>query len=99
MNLYVEMKGHLVPLRDCNWLRLDPDGHCIGMLVGDGATTPSQCHKEFTSTQANRAREVRQGYTHVLVHRDSAESKAGYACHMGKCSHNLTQDTLPLDGK
>jgi len=99
MKMYVELNGAMVPLSDCNWLRLDPVGHCTGMLVGDGATTASQCHKEFTRTLVQRAREVRQGYTHVLVHRNSEQSQAGYRCHRGECDHYVEQDTLPLDGE
>ena len=95
----LEDGGPAAYLDECIWLGYDPDGHCIRIMDGSEATSAMKCHKEFVSTQVQRAREVRLGYTFTLVRRHSAASDAAYKCHRSECEHVTHQPTLPLEGQ
>ena len=93
----VELDGRTYPLNQCVWLRYDGDGHCVGMLVGDGATSDESCHEEFTEDEDERCEELASGYTHVLFHRDNPVVAAAYKCQWQQCHHINPQDPLPLE--
>lgn len=78
--------GRPVPLKDCRWVRFDPTGCAVGSLMGTEAATVEQAHKEFTSRQRDRERELRSGYRHELIHR-SAWERTVRACFVGECQH------------
>jgi hypothetical protein len=86
MNLLVEIDGHAVPLKDCFWVRYEPDGCASGSTLGDEATSPEQAHERFTPTKRERAREEKAGYRHELVTHDRWDAEAK-PCLLGKCQH------------
>lgn len=94
--LHVMIDGELYPLRSCDWIRVDPDGHVTGTLAGEWATTPDQAHKEFTPLYRERVRENKQGYRHELVTRAHWSAHC-MPCMRGQCQHVTHQPELPLD--
>ncbi|MCX5598351.1 hypothetical protein OOK29_09400 [Streptomyces phaeochromogenes] len=84
--LKVEIDGQLLPLNRLFWVRYNSVGCATGSCLGECATTPDQAHKEFTSRQRDRERELRQGYRHELVTKEQWDATVR-PCFIGECSH------------
>ncbi|MGY1439475.1 hypothetical protein [Streptomyces reniochalinae] len=86
MKLLVEIEGQTHPLNRVFWVRYAPSGCAVGSLMGEHAASPEQAHKEFTSRQRDRERELRQGYRHELVTKEQWQTTVR-PCFTGNCEH------------
>jgi hypothetical protein len=86
MQLLVEIDGRTYPLRDCFWVRFEPNGCASGSALGDTASSPDAAHERFSSTKRARERENRAGYRHELVTRARWQAEVK-PCLLGECTH------------
>jgi hypothetical protein len=61
VKIMVEIDGQMMPLADCHWVLLDPDGCTFGSLRGDTALNAEQAHREFTHLQRHRDKQTCAG--------------------------------------
>jgi hypothetical protein len=73
------------------WIRVNPQGHVTGSLVGSHAADSEEAHKVFTEKETDRISEHRQGWLHVLVSLD-AWSRMAEPCLKNVCHHRKTQE-------
>ncbi|MFG2328304.1 hypothetical protein ACGFMM_01625 [Streptomyces sp. NPDC048604] len=86
MKLMVELDGQILPLAQCFWIHVAPNGCVCGSSHGDQALTADDAHKVFRARQRDRDREIRDGWAMRLVTREQWDQQAK-PCLMGECEH------------
>lgn len=83
--LHAAIGGIVYPLSRCSWVRYGPNGCAYGFVDAGDVPTELEAHRAFEPSKVERAREVREGWKHVLV--PNAQMGPVYVCVRRKCGH------------
>lgn len=86
MKLMVQIGDEVLPLAQCFWIRISPDGCVCSSSYGDTAVTAEAAHKDFIPKARDRDRELRGGWRVRLVTKAQWKEQAE-PCLMGTCQH------------